>query len=108
MSYDIYLTINTGKQETTVCEVGNYTSNIRKMLDTAFKVQDWKYIDRKKAGEVLPEITSAYLHMVQNPEIYKPMNPKNGWGNYEGCTELLRKLMTAASIHTDCIIQISA
>ena len=42
-----------------------------------------------------------------NPKLYNTMNPKNGWGNYEGAINFLQKAYNAMLISDDAYISIS-
>lgn len=65
-----------------VVDAGNYTSNIREMLDEAFEVPDWKYINGMVCKEAMFIIEKAIARMQADPAHYKKFNPKNGWGEY--------------------------
>lgn len=106
MSYDIYLTINTGKEEVAIIDVGNYTSNIYGMYYEAFR-RDWKFINGMVAGEALPDIKDAIKHMEKHPDKFKAMNPKNGWGDYEGALQYLKDLANYCEQNPICKIDIS-
>ncbi len=106
MSYDIYLQINTGKGERTVVEIGNYTSNIAPMYYKAFD-KDWKFINGMRAGDAFDHILQAYKNMIGNPEEYRELNPSNGWGDYEGARDFLRKLLEECGENPECKIYIS-
>lgn len=103
MSYDIYLT----PPKPQGVEIGNMTYNIAPMYNKAFGVDDWKkVVGGKRAGDVIPEIFFAHKDMKDNPEDYKPLNPKNGWGSYEGALEYLNKLLVGCCENPDCTIDI--
>lgn len=103
MSFDISLQ---GWVHATVFDVGNYTSNVSGMWTKAlgFPLRSLK---GKRASEVLPELNRAVSHMVNNREEYIPMNPPNGWGDYEGALEYLRKLRDGCAANPDAEIHIS-
>lgn len=47
--------------------------------------------DGHRAGEFLPVLRAGLAHMEAHPDVYTPLNPANGWGNYEGALEFLRE-----------------
>lgn len=107
MSYDIELKMDTGAKDlTTVIDVGNYTSNIVKMFNHVFEVEDWKYIDGMLASAVLPILRRAHACMVLSEDYLKTLNPENGWGNYEGALKFLKKMIDACEEHPKTIFKI--
>lgn len=107
MSYDIYLTIDTGgEHEATVCEVGNHTSNTRPMWDKALS-GDFQDLDGKNAGESIEALTFAVVHMENNSAEYLPLNPPNGWGNYNSALKYLYKLLRACEENPKATIRMS-
>lgn len=115
MSYDVYLKINTGKEMTTVVDVGNYTSNIGGMYQKAFsgdlqsqkEAHGIRCIHDMKASDAAPYIQLAIVEMEDDPDDYKSMNPANGWGNYEGALKYLKDILQACEDHPECIIDVS-
>lgn len=106
MSYDIDLIINTGVEDTSVLDIGNYTSNIGGMYNKAFG-QDWKFINGMNCQEALPFIINAVLYMKQNKKDLIKMNPENGWGDYDGALKYLSDLELGCVNHPNCKIEIS-
>lgn len=91
MSYDIWLTIDTGGDEP--AQVGgsyNMTSNVAPMWRLAGA--DLAEFEDKLAGDVLPVLQAAITDMDAHPEKYRPLNPPNGWGSYESCLKFLIEL----------------
>ncbi len=92
MSYDVWMEIDTGGSEpVTVVESINYTSNVSSMWQRALG-DPLSYFDGFTGGECLPIFRQAIVLMEDNPEEYKEMNPKNGWGDYEGALQYLRNI----------------
>lgn len=84
MSWDVYLSCehcgNSFSDESCRYE-WNYTFNVHAMLvDAGFVVRD---MDKMRAGEVVPKLESAIKRLESDPEKYRSMNPKNGWGDYD-------------------------
>lgn len=110
MSYDIslYMNIDTGAPEPThigLAEVGNYTSNVAPMWTDALghSLSEFK---EKNAGESLPALERAVATLEADPAKYEAMNPKNGWGSYEGALNYLRQLRDACAAHPKATIHI--
>lgn len=104
MSYDGWLVVDTGGSEKpTVAEFGNYTSNVAPMWGRALEMagEDIRLSDTegRTAGEVLPLLLRAISHMTDNPDEYLPMNPSNGWGDYEGALDYLRTVAKECERH---------
>ena len=105
MSYDIDLVIDTGVEERTVVTVGNYTSNVAGMWKKALGYS-LRELDNKKADSCIEDLRKAIANMEDNPKEYKEMNPPNGWGDYEGALNYLRKLLDACVKNPKCKIDI--
>lgn len=104
MSYDIELLVYTaitgqdGESESvTVYDVGNYTSNVAPMWSAALG-RSLGDLHGRSAGACVVWLTSAVKDMKREPDKYKAMNPKNGWGDYEGALAYLENLLHACKI----------
>lgn len=74
-----------------------YTYNVAPMYAKAFGEVDGKSFGIRDLHEMqcikaAPLISHAITQMMENPEEFRAMNPPNGWGNYDGALEVLRKL----------------
>ena len=108
MSYDIYLSIDTGGEDAAiVAEVGNYTSNCSPMWNKALG-SSLRNLNGRNAGKSLPLLIKAVAHMRANPDEYMPLNPANGWGDYESATDYLDKLRRLCEEHPKTTIVILA
>lgn len=110
MSYDIYLTIDTGGPEpATVHEVGNMTSNVSGMWRLALDGISLAELHGQECGECIPLLVRAVEHMRDpaNTATYEAMNPANGWGNHESATRYLNNLLNACRAHPKATIDIS-
>lgn len=108
MSYDIYLSIDTGGAErAAIVEGRNYTSNVSPMWFTALG-RPLRELNGMLAGDAIPLLEKAVAHMTDpaNAEIYRRMNPPNGWGNHEGATEYLTWLLNECTRHPKATIEI--
>lgn len=121
MSYDIdvYTTITHHS--------ANYTSNISKMYYLAYErifenikpllekvgfsinsINDFK--EAINSGErviSIPTLQFMITDMKAYPEIYRPLNPENGWGNYEGAIQFLEKALNALLENEDSTVRIA-
>lgn len=111
MSYDIelYMNIDTGAPEPhwfTVADIGNYTSNVAPMWGDALghRLADLK---EKTASDALPALQRAVAALEADPAKYEAMNPPNGWGDYQGALDYLRRLRDACAEHPKATIHMS-
>lgn len=87
MSLDIYIT---AKRETEIYE-SNVTYNLAKMYYKCIdKEKGFKKLDGMNCKEALPIVENAIRDMLVNADEYRKLNPKNGWGSYEGLLETLQ------------------
>ena len=106
MSYDVWLTIDTGGPEpATVCDIGNMTSNVAPMWRLAGA--DLAEFDGKKAGDCLAALHHAIADMTVFPEKYEALNPPNGWGDAAGCLRYLSDVMLAFEKHPLATVVVS-
>jgi hypothetical protein len=105
MSYDIYLTIDTGGDEPAFLTDWNYTSNCGPMWRTAGP--DLAEFDGKTAVECLPILDAAIAELRANPAKYIAMNPENGWGSYEGLLPDLDDLAEQFRRHPKATVEVS-
>ncbi|WP_406227412.1 hypothetical protein [Streptomyces anthocyanicus] len=111
MSYDValYLQVDTGGPEPIdycAADIGNYTSNVSRMWDEALghRLAD---LHGQNAGDSADVLKQAVADMEARPDHYRAMNPANGWGDYEGALDYLRRLMIACCAHPKAEICIS-
>lgn len=111
MSYSVYLTVDTGGTvPAIVAEVGNIIWNAMPMYYKAFgpDLSDgFKGLHGRIAREAVIILRPAIARIEDNRAEYEEMNPKNGWGSYEGALELLRKLLAACLEHPKAQVDIS-
>jgi hypothetical protein len=108
MSYYVTLEINTGLENTEI-DSWNYTFNCRDMFNTALgksSIDGIGGLDMLTAKDAISPLRIAIAHMEDNPDIYKPMNPSNGWGNYGSAMEFLRKILAGCINHPACTIRV--
>ena len=89
MSYDIWLVM--GPEETEVADCGNMTSNVAPMWRAAGA--DLAQFEGRLAGDCIPLLMNAIKDMIERPASYKGLEPRNGWGSYDGCLRYLQKIL---------------
>ncbi len=109
MSYDVHFEIDTGGTEPAI--VGNdnlnNTYNCSPMFRRALGGNGINDLNGKIASDVLPTLRVAVSHMAANPEIYTPMNPANGWGDYPTARKFLEDILLSAAAHPKATIRVS-
>lgn len=106
MSYDIWLTIDTGGSEPAqVTEGRNMTSNVAPMWRKAGA--DLADFEGKTAGECIPLLRTAIAAMEDDPGTYRLMNPENGWGSATSCVQYLRDLLSDFVRHPKATVSVS-
>lgn len=101
MSYDVWLEIEPapGRFETHL-SLGNITSNVSRMWSLASPETDGlREIDGKRCSEFAHRLKAGVDDMRAHPEKYLPLNPENGWGDYEAALEYLSNIADAAYAH---------
>lgn len=101
MSYTFYLSIKTGPNNSVTAWESNYTSNVSGMWQKAlgYPISE---IYGFKASKCVKELTRAIKAMKDNPDEYRIMNPKNGWGNYEGALRVLEEMLRNCKENPRC------
>jgi hypothetical protein len=113
MSLDVDLMV------TKPCSVftANITHNLGKMADavklsngeTLYKVlwrpEECSY-GYTRAFEIVSLLNEGLVELVRFPEKYKPYNPENGWGSYEGLVTFVREYHSACLDNLDAELQV--
>lgn len=74
----------------------NYTWNCGDMFREALQVNDiYDDLSGKTGKKMQPILKKGIEEMQKKPTKYKKMNPKNGWGNYDGALQVLKELYQA-------------
>lgn len=106
MSYDIWMEMETGSgNKAQVYEVGNYTYNCGDMFCMALG-RSITSLDGAIGKDVVDTVWMALRDMVSRRTFYEEMNPANGWGDYEGAREYLRKLAYGCAEHPSATIRV--
>lgn len=124
MSYDAEIIIHTGKDWVSVCDIGNYTSNVAPMFRAAIpiaRVDGGRYGGEGLPGPVtgiislsgLPcrdaavTLREALAYFDANSDALRAMNPANGWGSYDGARHFLGKCLRACEDHPSGVFAVS-
>ena len=109
MSYDIWLTIDTGAGDpATVADVGGYTSNVWEMWEKAIghSLADFHGKTAQDCIEPLERAVAA----IRNPDDaaeYQGMEPPNRWGSHAGAAKYLESLLSACREHPKATVEVS-
>lgn len=90
MSWDFRLRANLGGSEPVCLDILdlNYTYNVSPMIFKACgsTPSDWHGKPAREVSEICAKVLAAFN---ADPETYRALNPKNGWGDFEGCRQLI-------------------
>lgn len=98
MSLDINIT---AKRETEIYE-DNVTYNLSKMYYKCIdKEKGFEKLDGMNCKKALPIINNAIQDMLNNADEYRKLNPKNGWGSYDGLLKTLQDMRNCCESNPD-------
>jgi hypothetical protein len=60
-----------------------------------------------KAGELVPILKKGLLRLLSDPEKYRELNPKNGWGSYEFLVEFVTRYIIFCTTYPEATISCS-
>lgn len=124
MSYDIWLEADLGGKERASLDhddPGNITYNVDPMFALALGEPEAgvhsgadvvlhlkepalkRFID-KPASEAVEPLRRAVERMEADPAPYQALNPENGWGDYEGALDYLKRFLAACERHPKAVI----
>jgi len=105
MSYDVYLEIDTGGEESALLTEWNYTSNCAAMWTAAgAPIRDFH---GKPASECAVILRAAIDTMRADPARFRAMDPPNGWGSYETLLPALEGLLSQMVNHPKATVSVS-
>lgn len=101
MSYDVYLTIDTGSPEgpALVFDV-NHTSNTASMWRLAGV--DFHELVGMSAMDAEPILSHGVASLLAAPARFRELAPANGWGTYETALAFLIQVRDACRMHPLC------
>jgi len=106
MSYDVDMVIRQDEMQATVCECGNYTYNVRPMYSLA-GIDGLYSLCGMRGHEAAPILDKAIAHMEANRAAHEKLNPSNGWGDYTGALNFLRKIRTGCGDYPNAYLSVS-
>ena len=89
---------------------GNITHNLNDMAKEAgIYYQLWRpeEIPVSKASEIIGPLERGLELLKSDPERFKKLNPKNGWGSYYGLIKFVQDYIEACKKNPDAEIQVS-
>ena len=90
MSHDVSLETKDVDGNPIWIEVGNITYNLTPMTHEAGMPYLGDIHDMAPpAGELAGILDQAITRMLSEPDMFKALNPPNGWGNYDGALKFL-------------------
>jgi hypothetical protein len=104
MSLDIYLEVP-GMVEVASA---NFTHNTTPMWKKAGCYDALYMSEGKKCSEILPALRAARDLMQAQPDLYRALDPPNGWGKFDHAFPWLCDTIEAFAQHPDAIIRVSA
>jgi hypothetical protein len=105
MSLDLYLHVDTGRGEEVqiVHSDLNATHNLNPMWTEIWGMTLGQLLtDLPSCAQSYPALNAGLKYMRTNPEIFKALNPDNGWGSYEGALAFLTRVTDLAYQHPLC------
>lgn len=74
----------------------NITYNLAPMYYKCIDINGGlKGLNGMKCRDAIPVLNRAIDDLIENKEEYEKLNPKNGWGSYEGLLKSLKNLRIA-------------
>ena len=74
----------------------NITYNLAPMYYKCIDIDGGlKALNGMKCKDAIPVLNRAIDDLIENKEEYEKLNPKNGWGSYEGLLKSLKSLRIA-------------
>jgi len=77
----------------------NHTSNVAPMWTRALGAPLYEVIkSTPDLTDLSVKLAMAVIYMEQNSDIFKDMEPTNGWGNYQGALKFLKDILNMTYI----------
>ena len=102
MSLDVYLT-NT-------IYSSNITHNLNKMAEAAGIYEAlWRpdEIGIYEANQLIPILKGGLERLKKFPDMFKTLNPSNGWGDYDGLVKFVEEYLEACENNPDASVRVS-
>jgi hypothetical protein len=85
----------------------NFTHNTTPMWRKAGCYDALYNSQGKKASEVVGALRQARDAMLAHPEVYRALDPPNGWGKFDDAYPWLCEVVEHFTAHPDAIIRVS-
>jgi hypothetical protein len=117
VSYDFGLRVDTGNRDGDVIidaehleqpsvRCSNYTSNAWRMYaEAGIRLPE---LDGLWCGDLVWRLADAVKQMETDPGRFQPLEPENGWGDYEGALNYLRSILDVCEAHPQARLYISS
>lgn len=92
------------------CFSKNITHNLGDMAEAAGVYEAcWRpeELNITQAGHLVPILKLGLHRLKKNPEKYKKLNPKNGWGTYEILVKFVEEYLDACEMNPNAYIEVS-
>lgn len=104
MSYDVSLSINTGKTDHVIFD-DNFTSNCAPMFELS--IGGLPILHGMKASDAWHVIRAGLVHWIAHRSDYLALNPANNWGDAATAFGFLCRIMRACNQHPKAVIRVS-
>ena len=88
----------------------NITHNLSPMADMA-AIYDYLWnpdeVRVSRARQLIEPLTRGLAALVNDPEKFKALNPKNGWGDYDGLVKFVADYLEACKKYPDARVTVS-
>lgn len=94
MPYHAYIVDTLAINGKVLVDLGNYSLNVEPMYDSALKTRKLESLDGMRGSEVECILRPAVKHLTDpaHQEVYKAMNPMNGWGDLQGAQSFITRI----------------
>lgn len=83
---------------------------IRKDYDHSFDSTEKEYIFENaqtiKAKEIIPHLKKGLKKLLNNPTMFRRVNPENKWGNYEGLVKFVEDYLAHCESHPEATVKV--
>lgn len=83
------------EHETKEVYTDNITHNLNKMAEACGLYEPVWRPKEKKAKDLIPKLEKGIKKLKENPDMFKKLNPENGWGSYEGLLSFAENYLQA-------------
>lgn len=61
-------------------------------------------LDGMTGAQAFTILRRGLVELVSSPDVYKALNPENGWGDYEGLVDVMAKAVVTAVSNPDAVV----